>query len=262
MADILLRDGIRPLRGTGNRYALPHPLISQRAQTIVIGERAHHGERIVELGRHRVAAGAALVLDRHAAGHGVVEVHDRVCRNARDGFGRAAQVGLHRTDADRRANVGLRERVGRRRRPGDYRACSQPLERHRAEPVWIGNGRRRREHVPLAGGRCAAAHAAVRDRHRARHRLVDVRHVEREDLVDGEATLVGGAETDRIGVLGLEVQAGRGPQLVAGDVERGVVSRADAGDEGVGERVAGIGIGGGEHADDRVGPGILGDGGG
>ncbi len=91
-------------------------------------------------------------------------------------------------------------------------------------------------------------------------RLVDVGDRDREGLLEEQAAGIGGADADVVGAVGLEVERGVGAQAVAEDVEGGVVGRPGAGDQGVGERVTRIRIGGRQGADLGIGAGVLGDG--
>ena len=67
-------------------------------------------------------------------------------------------------------------------------------------------------------------------------------------LVVEEAGGVGGADADAVGAFGFVVEAGEGIELVADELERGVVDAAGAGDEGIGESVGCAGGGGREGA--------------
>ena len=82
-----------------------------------------------------------------------------------------------------------------------------------------------------------------------RRRLVDVRDRDRERLLDEEPAAVGVRGPDRRVGVASKSSDGVRLQRVADDLEGAVVGAAGARDEGVGERVAGVGIGRRERAD-------------
>jgi len=85
--------------------------------------------------------------------------------------------------------------------------------------------------------------------------LVDVRDGEGEGLVECLASRVGGANGDAVLRLGLEVGDRLGAQCAADDLKQRPVSR----DQGLGEGVSHIGIGGRDRANGGPDSCILGD---
>ena len=107
-----------------------------------------------------------------------------------------------------------------------------------------------------------ARSGVVRQSDRWNRRFVDVRNADRERLLGGQAAGVTRADADRVRALGLVIEAGLGLERSADDLEAGVVGVAGAGDKGVGEGVAGVGVGCGERADGGADGRVLGDRGG
>ena len=83
--------------------------------------------------------------------------------------------------------------------------------------------------------------------------LVEVVDRDSEDLLEEQASLVGGTHPDLVAVLRFEVGRGADAQRAAADVEAGVVGITRPRDEGVGVGVAGVGIGRAQGADGGVG---------
>src|SRR5205085_1341956 len=80
-------------------------------------------------------------------------------------------------------------------------------------------------------------------------RLVDVGHRERELLFGRQAAGVGGADAVLVSVVCIRVLVRGGPQAGAQDVEGQVVVVTRARDQGVGEGVTQVHVGGGQVAD-------------
>ena len=166
------------------------PLVGDRAQPVGIGQIVA-GDQGLALGRR---AG-----DRHRAGRHVVRVgHGRGGR-ARDGFRRAAEIGVGGHDRDLRAHFGLGQHEGLAGRAEDVGAVGLPLVGDRAQPVGIGQ--------IVAGDQGLALGRRAGDRHRAGRHVVRVGHGRggraRADFRRAAEIGVGGHDRDRRAHFGL-----------------------------------------------------------
>ncbi|TWT65249.1 hypothetical protein CA85_31610 [Allorhodopirellula solitaria] len=76
-------------------------------------------------------------------------------------------------------------------------------------------------------------------------------HGDREHLFGRQSTGIGAADANRIARLGVEVEFANRLDLVAIDFESSVVGIAFTGNQGVGERVTGVGVSAGERTNSR-----------
>ena len=137
-ADVGLGEGVGRRGRAGDRRAVSQPLGHERAEAVGVGERARDREEIPFAGRCRASGAACRIGDRQCPGHRGVEIDDGRRGDAGERFDRPAAVGHPGADADRGADVGGDQRVGRCGRPADLAAGAEPLEGDRcADAVGI-----------------------------------------------------------------------------------------------------------------------------
>ena len=142
------------------------PLVAERPQTIIVGQRAG-------LRRQRLAFGHCAA-DRHIAGGLVIDIGHRRCRIRGQGFRGAVAIGVAHLNPQGAARIIIAQRVGAGGRIGDIGkaalvVAALPLVAERPQTIIVGQraGLRRQR---LAFGHCAA------DRHIAGGLVIDIGH--------------------------------------------------------------------------------------
>ena len=144
-ADVGLGQRVGAAGGSADVDTVALPLVTDRAQTVFIGQGVGRGEGLV-FGR--------CAADGDCAGRRVVDVGHRSDARAGHAFAGALAVGVAGYDRDGGADVGLGERVGAAGGSADVNAVPLPLVVDRAQTVFVRQGIGCGER--LVFGRCSA----------------------------------------------------------------------------------------------------------